>query len=198
MQLPHLGVLDFKKILKDYIRINKQITSRELRVIDAEGESLGVMSKETALAQAEEAGLDLIEIAPNTTPPVAKIMDYGKYQYIEKQKLKQSKAKSHVTETKSIQVKIGTGDHDLQMKAERAGKFISEGHRVKIELFLPGRAKYLEKNFLSDRLSRLLKLIPGDFKMASEPQRGPKGLYVIIEKSSGKKPIKQHENEQII
>lgn len=173
--------------MKDQVRINEQIRVSELRVIDHEGKSLGVLKQEEALRLAEEAKLDLIEIAPTATPPVAKIMDYGKYQYLENQKRKAAKAGSHVTETKSIQVKIGTGDNDLALKARRAGKFLQEGHRVKIELFLPGRAKYFDKNFLNDRLERLLNLIPEEYKLAEEMKKNPKGLYVIIERERVKK-----------
>lgn len=182
-----MGLLIYKENLKNSVRINQQITAQELRVIDHNGDNLGVIPRNEAISRAEEAELDLIEIAPTATPPVAKIMDYGKYQYLEKQKQKQAKASSHATETKSIQVKIGTGDHDLSLKAGRAGKFIKEGHRVKIELFLPGRSKYFEKDFLNDRLERLLKLIPEDYRVAEEPKKNPKGLYVIIERATVKK-----------
>lgn len=169
--------------------------ARDLRVIDDQGGSLGVLTREKALAVAKETGLDLIEIAPTAKPPVAKIMDYGKYRYLEKQKQKQAKAGSHATETKSIQVKIGTGDHDLRLKAERAGKFIADGHRVKIELFLPGRAKYFEKDFLQERLERLLNLIPGDYKIAEPARKNPKGLYLIIDRAGGKETKEKNENQ---
>jgi len=178
--------------LSNQARINEQITSDKLRVIDHEGGNLGVIDNAKARSLAEEVGLDLIEISPNATPPVAKIMDYGKYQYTEQQKKKKAKLSSSVTETKSIQVKIGTGDHDLGMKASRAGKFLKEGHRVKIELFLPGRSKYFDKSFLQDRLERLLNLIPEEYKIAEEAKKNPKGLYVIIEKETKKN---KNENE---
>ncbi len=178
--------------MSDQVRINEQITSKELRVIDHEGNNLGVINSDKARSLAEDAGLDLIEISPTATPPVAKIMDYGKYQYLEQQKKKKAKLGSTATETKSIQVKIGTGDHDLAMKAGRAGKFLKEGHRVKIELFLPGRSKYFDKNFLQDRLERLLNLIPEEYRIAEEPKKNPKGLYVIIEKETKKK---KNENQ---
>ena len=101
--------------MKEKVRINQYIRSSELRVIDEKGENLGVISREDALSRSENAGLDLIEISPSATPPVAKIMDYGKYQYDEKKKARESKAKMHVTETKTLQVKIGTGEHDLAL-----------------------------------------------------------------------------------
>lgn len=166
---------------KNTIKINAGITSPKLRVIDDEGENLGVLSREQALAQAEEARLDLIEIVPAADPPVAKIMDFGKYRYQEKKKAKGAKGKSHQTETKSIQIKIATGNHDLEIKGARISGFLKEGHRVKIELFLPGRAKYLDRTFLQGRLERVLNFITAGYKQTEEPQKSPKGLAFIIE-----------------
>ena len=141
------------------------------------------MSLNQALVLAGEAGADLIEISPNAQPPVAKIMDYGKYQYLENKKQKQTKAKTHTTETKSIQVKLGTGDHDLEIKAGKVSKFLREGHRVKVELFLRGRAKYLDPKFLAERLERLLKFVSESYKIADAPKKSNKGLTAIIEKA---------------
>ena len=142
---------------------------------------MGVMSLSQALSQAAAVGTDLIEISPNAMPPVAKIMDYGKYQYLENKKLKQTKAKTHSTETKSIQVKIGTGDHDLEIKAGKVSEFLREGHRVKVDLFLPGRAKYLDFKFLTERLERLLKFVTESYKIADAPKKSAKGITTIIE-----------------
>ena len=152
-------------------------------MIGDEGANLGVMSLQEALRRAQEAGLDLIEISPNATPPIAKIMDYGKFQYTENKKLKIAKAKSKTTETKNIQVKIGTGEHDLDLKAKKASEWLREGHRIKIELFLTGRAKYMEFNFLKERMERILKLISEEYKIADTPKKSPKGLTVVIEKA---------------
>lgn len=153
------------------------------------------MSKDEAMKIAQEREVDLIEISPAANPPVAKIMDFGKWQYLENRKDKLAKAKSHTVETKSLQIKIGTGEHDLALKAKKVGEFLSEGHRVKIELFLPGRSKYLEKNFLDERLERILRLVPVDYKVAEEPKKGPKGMYVVIEKGTGK-PKESNEQPQ--
>ena len=165
------------------IRVNHQIRAPELRVIGPKGENIGVISLQEALSKATEAGFDLIEISPNATPPVAKIMDYGKFQYAENKKQKAAKAKVHTVEVKNIQVKIGTGEHDLELKAKRVGEWLTEGNRVKIDLFLVGRAKYMEFKFLQERLARILKLIPMDYKIADPVKKGPKGLSIIIEKA---------------
>jgi translation initiation factor IF-3 len=163
-------------------RINHQIRSAQVRVIGPEGENIGVISLSEAIAKAGEYGLDLIEISPNAVPPVAKIMEYGKFQYEQEKKRREIKAKSHTTETKSVQVKIGTGAHDMELKAKKAAAWLSDGHRVKVDLFLWGRYKYMEFAFLKERLERFLKLIPHEFKLAEPIGKSPKGLSTVIER----------------
>lgn len=166
----------------DKVKINEQIRSRELRVIGAQGENLGVISREEAIERAREAGLDLIEVSGKAIPPVAKITDYGKFQYELKKKNREIKAKAHETETKSVQVKIGTSDHDMGLKAARVVEWLGEGHRVKVDLFLWGRYKSMEQAFLKERLERFLKLVTVSYKIAEEMKQGPKGLTVTIER----------------
>jgi translation initiation factor IF-3 len=140
-----------------------------------------------ALKAAESHNLDLIEISPNAKPPVAKIMDFGKFRYQTGRKAREVKAKSHVTETKGVQVKIGTGDHDQQLKARRTAEWLEEGHRVKIDLFLWGRYKYMEEAFLKERLDRFLKIIPTEYKIADEMKKSPKGYTITLERIPGSK-----------
>jgi translation initiation factor IF-3 len=167
---------------KDKTRINNAIRAKELRVIGAKGENLGVITLEEALKEAEKVNLDLIEISPNANPPVAKIMDFGQYRYETKRKANEVKAKSHVTETKNVQVKIGTGEHDQQLKAKRAAEWLNDGHRVKVDLFLSGRYKYMDPGFLKERLERFLKIIPADYKLADEIKKSPKGFSTTLER----------------
>ncbi len=163
-------------------RINNQIRAKELRVIDSENKNIGILSIRDALEMAQAQGLDLIEISPEANPAVAKIADFGKYQYEQSKKLKKAKAGARPTETKSIQVKIGTGDHDLELKAKTASKWLKEGHRIKVELFLAGRAKYMDEKFLRERLDRILHLITENYKISDSYKRGPKGITVTIER----------------
>jgi translation initiation factor IF-3 len=158
------------------------IKSREVRLIGADGENVGVIDSREALKMAQDVGLDLIEISPNAKPPVAKIADYGKFLYDQKKKLKAAKQKAHNVEVKSIQVKVGTDENDLSVKAKKASQWLKEGHRIKVELFLPGRLKYMDRNFLNERLERLLKLLTEDYKVAQLAKKSPKGLTMIIEK----------------
>jgi len=164
-------------------RINNQIKTPELRVIGPEGENFGVLTLSDALNKASESGLDLIEISPTAQPPVAKIMDLGKYLYQQQKKQKEAAKKAHEVEIKGIQIGIGTSVHDLEMRAKKIDDFLKEGNRVKIDMTLRGREKYLDKNFLDERLRRILHLVSEKYKIADGPKKGPRGLYMIIEKT---------------
>ncbi|MEK7118502.1 MAG: translation initiation factor IF-3, partial [Patescibacteria group bacterium] len=150
-------------------RINREIRATELRVVDEKGSNLGMLPTGEALRLAQEKGLDLIEISPNATPPIAKIMDYGRFQYVLQKKERNARAKSHVTETKAIQIKIGTSERDLDLKAKKTSEWLREGHRVKLNLFLPGRTKYMERKFLVERMDRILRLISEEYKISEPP-----------------------------
>ena len=172
--------------------MNEGIRAREVRVLGPEGENFGVISLADALAKAHELGLDLIEISPNANPPVCKVTDYGKFKYEQKKKDKEVKQRAKVTETKEAQVKIGTSQNDMNIKASKIGSWLREGNRVKIDLFLWGRYKYMEFNFLKERLERFLAIIPESYKIADEIRKSPKGLSVVLEwdSSAKKKPVK--------
>ncbi len=167
-------------------RTNNQIRAAELRIIDSDGTNLGVMSFKEALEKAKSQGLDLIEISPNAVPPIAKIMEYGKYLYVESKKQKKAKAGAKTTETKAIQIKVGTGDHDLALKAKTASGWLKEGHRIKVELYLSGRTKYMNETFLRERLDRILHLITESYKIAEPAKKGPKGIMMTIERDAKK------------
>ncbi|MDO8482011.1 MAG: translation initiation factor IF-3 [bacterium] len=169
---------------KERVRMNDGIRAREVRLLGPEGENFGITPIKDALAKAAELGLDLIEISPNANPPVAKITDYGKFKYEQKKKEKEVKSKAHVTETKVTQVKIGTSERDMHIKASKVAIWLREGHRAKIDLFLWGRYKYMEFSFLKERLERFLAIIPESYKIADDIRKGPKGLSVVIESDS--------------
>ena len=150
-----------------------------MRVIDQEGKNLGVLATEEALRLAREVGMDLIEISPAASPPVAKIMDRGKYFYEQEKKRRAAAKKQKNVEIKSVRVGIGTSLHDLELKAQQADKFLKEGNKIKIDLSLRGREKYLDKKFLEERIERFLRLISHAFE--KEPiKKGPRGLSLII------------------
>lgn len=164
------------------IRINKEIRAAELRVIGAQGENLGVLSFADALKAAQAVELDLIEISPNAVPPVAKIMDYGKFQYEQKKKESAARAKAKVSETKEVQIKVGTGENDMRLKAKKAAEWLADGHRVRMELFLKGRYKGMEEAFLKARLEKFMLLIPYPYRIAEPITKAPKGFAAILER----------------
>ena len=176
------------------VRINKEIRVPELRVILPDGTNLGVIKTSEALAKAVQLELDLIEVSPTAVPPVAKIMDFGKWKYQEDKKEKERKAGSKPTETKNLQVKIGTDESGLGLKARMASKFLAEGHRVKIDLYLRGRAKYLKPEFHRERLKRFLDLVSIPYKIADDFKSSPKGLTVVIERE---KTTSKIENKNV-
>ena len=119
--------------------INEQIRDKEVRVIGEDGEQLGIMSVKEAMALAEEAGVDLIKIAPTAKPPVCKIADYGKYKYDQMRREKEAKKKQKVVEVKEIRLSPNIDTNDLNTKANSARKFLTKGDKVKVSLRFRGR-----------------------------------------------------------
>ncbi|MBT5955857.1 MAG: translation initiation factor IF-3 [Candidatus Marinimicrobia bacterium] len=124
---------------KDTTRINEDIKSQQVRAISQNGDQLGVISIENALYKAGEAGLDLVEISPNTTPPVCKILDYGKYRYEKQKQIKINKKKQHTVQVKEIRLRPNTGDHDLTTKLTKAQQFLLNGDKLKVTVMFRGR-----------------------------------------------------------
>ena len=121
------------------LMINEQIRDKEVRVIGEDGEQLGIMSSKEALALAEEAGVDLVKMAPTAKPPVCKIVDYGKFRYEQTRREKEAKKKQHVVEIKEIRMSPNIDTNDLNTKISAAKKFLSKGDRVKVTLRFRGR-----------------------------------------------------------
>ena len=119
--------------------MNDRIRGTEIRLIGAEGENVGVVSPERALALAEEAGLDLVEISPNATPPVCKIMDYGKYKYETQKKEAEARKKQKIIEVKEVKFRPTTDTHDYDVKMRNVFKFLEHGDKVKVTLRFRGR-----------------------------------------------------------
>lgn len=124
---------------KDRVLMNEKIRSKEVRLIDEKGENHGVVLTSTAMAMAEEANLDLVVISPNQAPPVAKIMDYGKYKYEVEKKAKEAKKKQHTVDLKEIKVRYKIDTHDYQVRIKNINKFIAQGNKVKVIVMLRGR-----------------------------------------------------------
>ncbi|MDD5504775.1 MAG: translation initiation factor IF-3 [Candidatus Omnitrophica bacterium] len=121
------------------MRINEQIRISEIRVIGAEGEQLGVMSPQAALAKARETDLDLVEVAPMSRPPVCRIMDYSKFKYDQGKKEKEARKHQHVIKIKEVRYKVTIEEHDYQTKLKHMQDFLQKGNKVKVSLRFRGR-----------------------------------------------------------
>ncbi len=126
-------------IAKPTTRINRNIRVPEVRVVDDAGEQLGILPINKAIEAAEERGLDLVEVAPNATPPVCKIMDYGKYKYEQSKKQAESKKHQKTIQVKEVKMRPGTDQHDYNFKLNHARRFLSEGNKVKFTIVFRGR-----------------------------------------------------------
>ena len=121
------------------MQINEEIKFKEVRLIGSDGETLGVMSSAQALKRAYDEGLDLVLMAPNSVPPVCKVMDYGKYRFEKEKREKEARKKQQVVEVKEIQLSYRIDTHDFDTKAKHALRFLSEGNKVRVVLRFKGR-----------------------------------------------------------
>ena len=162
---------------RDTVRVNERIRVREVRVIGADGEQLGVMPPEEALAIAREGGLDLVEVAATSRPPVCRIMDYGKYKY--EQKKKSASKKSHAASLKEVKLRPGTDQHDLNFKLNNARKFLMEGDKVKITVMFRGR-EMVHTYRGRDQLDEVLKQLGPIAKVESTPKMEGRFMSMIV------------------
>jgi len=162
------------------LNINNRIRARELQVIDDQGNQLGVMSIQDALNLAREKDLDLVEVSPQMRPPIAKIMDYGKYMY-RKDKEEKKRGKPKEQERKTVRVGFKTGAHDMDFKAKQVQGFLNEGHMVKIELTLRGREKALA-HIGRQKLEQFLTKLE-NFSIQDNIRRSPFGWIIVIKRA---------------
>ena len=160
-------------------RINEQIRATELRVIGESGEQLGILSRADALKAAEEAGLDLVEISPNADPPVAKIVDWGKFQYQKMKEAQKNRRSNKASELKQMRFGLKIGQGDLDIKLRKVREFLKEGHKVRIQIFYRGREMaHKELGFVM--IKRIGELLEDDAVFEHEPQMAGRNLSVVI------------------
>ena len=166
-------------VQKDGPRINEEIRVREVQLIDATGHNHGPTPIQTALEMAQAAGLDLVEIAPNSAPPVAKLLDYGKYKYQAQKKAAEARKKQHVAEIKESKLRPMIDDHDYDVKMRSMKRFFEEGDKVKITLRFRGREMaHQELGY------QLLNRVKGDIgemaKVESEPRFEGRQMVMVL------------------
>ncbi len=162
-------------------RVNERIRVPQVLVIDDEGEKLGILATEDALAQAREKDLDLVEVAPDARPPVCKFLDYGKYKYSQKKLQQDSKAKQHKVQLKEIRLRPKIGDHDFSTKVNRARKFLEKDMKVQVNCLFRGRERAHEGRG-RDLMIRFAKDVEDLAKIESMPKSEGYRLVMILAK----------------
>lgn len=152
-------------------RLNEQIRARTLRVIDADGTSLGIIDREVALARAAELDLDLVEVSATSDPPVAKILDYGREQFRAEREAKKHRKTDPAHEIKEIQLRPTTDEHDLATKAKATSKFLNRGNRVRVVVVLRGRLQH-RPEMADATLERFYALITEEFVTEHHSRNG--------------------------
>lgn len=173
-----------KKKANNFSKANLEITAPMVRLINETGEMLGVVSIKIALERAEKAQLDLVEISPNSEPPVCKIMDFGRYKYQEKKKIHDARKKQKVVSLKEIKLRPNIGDHDLQIKIKSMNSFISDGDKVKITLKFKGR-EITHQEFGFAVFEKIKLQLTEEAKIEYEPKmEGNQLMMIVVPKNS--------------
>ena len=160
-------------------KMNEAIRAREIRLIDENGQNVGIVSRSDALDRAQEAGLDLVEISPDAEPPVCKILDYGKFKYQEQKKAAEARKNQKIVEIKEIKMRPSIDDHDYDVKMRAIKRFFEEGDKVKVTLRFRGREMaHQELGY------QLLQKVKGDLvelsKVESEPRLEGRQMVMVL------------------
>lgn len=164
---------------KKFYRLNQQITSLQVRLIDDKGHQIGVVSKDEALKKAREIGVDVVEVASNANPPVAKLIDFKKFLYQEEKKKREERKKVHIPETKEIRLGPFTSEHDLNVRIERAKEFLRQRDKIKIVIKFTGR-QMAHPSFGQKTLQSFLDSIFGISKVEREPHFEGRFFWALV------------------
>lgn len=161
------------------IRVNERIFAKTVRLIDAEGKQAGVIPTRDALRLAEERELDLVEVAPNSDPPVCKIMDFGKYKY----QLSKKHSAGKKVDVKEVKIRPQIDDHDLELKARNIRRFLDDGNKAKVMMFFRGR-EIVRPDLGMKVFEKLIQLITGKFNIEQNPKLEGKNITMVVAPSS--------------
>jgi translation initiation factor IF-3 len=179
--LRRISIRDFRprRVPEPRTRINERIRAREIRVIDEQGEQLGILPPQEALALARQRNLDLVEVSPNSQPPVCRIMDYGKYQYQMEKKARESRKNQKNIVIKEVKFRPNTDDHDYEFKKNNVIRFIGEGDKVKATVMFRGREiTHKERGF--SLLNRLMDEVTEQVVVEMRPRMEGNTLTAIL------------------
>ena len=164
---------------RDGPRVNEEIRAPQVRLIDQDGEMIGVMSAREALARAYDVGMDLLEISPNAEPPVCKITDFGKFKYEQQKKANEARKRQKVVEIKEIKVRPNIDDHDYEVKMRQMKTFIEEGDKVKVTLRFRGR-EMAHQDLGAKVLERIRNEMAETVKVESMPRLENRQMIMVL------------------
>jgi translation initiation factor IF-3 len=174
------------RAIKDQrVRVNDQIRISPVRLIGGDGEQVGIVSLDEAKQRAEDAGLDLVEVAPEARPPVCKLMDYGKYRYEEQRKAREARKKQHTVSIKEVKYRPGIEDHDYDFKTRHVRRFLEDGDKVKVTMMFRGR-QLSHPELGLEVLERVAAAVEDLGKVESQPTREGRTMSMVIV------PLKDH------
>ena len=165
--------------INERTRVNQQIRISPVRVVDPQGEQIGILPIERALEIAEEQGLDLVEVAPMARPPVCRIMDYGKFRYEEQRKAREARKKQHQVQLKEVKMRPGIEDHDFDFKLRHARRFLEEGNKVKITMMFRGR-QMAHPELGREVLDRVVQEVADVGKVESNPMMEARSMTMVL------------------
>ena len=161
------------------VLINEAIREKEVRVVDASGQQLGIMSSRQALELAQQKGLDLVNIAPHAKPPVCRIMDYGKYRYEQAKREKEARKNQKVVEIKEVRLSMTIDVNDINIKAKNAVKFLKEGNKVKVSLRMRGRQTSFASHGV-EVMNNFFESLGGTAVMEKKPATEGRSIIMIL------------------
>jgi len=164
---------------EDNVRLNEEITHAQVRLVDHNGDNLGIVELNSALSLADQAGLDLVEVSSHVTPPVCKIMDHGKFRYDKQKRVNEAKKKQKITTVKEIKLRPTIGNHDYEIKIRNAMKFLEHGDKVKFTLRFRGR-EVAHIAIGSELMDRVVNDLEEHSKIESSPKLEGKQMTLII------------------
>jgi translation initiation factor IF-3 len=165
--------------INEKTRVNQQIRISPVRVIDQDGEQIGILPIEKALETAEQLGLDLVEVAPMAMPPVCRIMDYGKFKYEEQRKAREARKKQHQFQIKEVKMRPGIEDHDFDFKLKHARRFLEEGNKVKLTMMFRGR-QMAHPEHGREVLNRVVVEVEDVGKVESSPSMEGRSMTMVL------------------
>jgi len=166
-------------IVRKTVRVNEQIRTDSVRLVDSSGKQVGIMPTDKAMEVAEQEGLDLVEVASDADPPVCRIMDYGKYRYKQRTRERQAKKHQHVVVLKEIRIRPKIEDHDLAFKVDHIRKFLESGNRVRVTVQFRGR-ELAHPELGGNLLTRVVDELEGVAKVDQPPKREGRVLFMML------------------